>query len=420
MGAILSAPCACLGSCLGSCAATAACRSLGSSMSTSRGAKLFYVVIVFLSALLALLARYASGSLFQRMDLFSMASCVSAGCFQVHAAFRICIAMFAFFVIMGVMSAAHGPFHFGHAPLKLLFWLVLIVFAFLLPNSFDDGFAKFALGGAGVFLLLQIMVLISFSYDWNSSWTSTEERPWLIAVVVVSATLWFGSVVVTAFFYSWFAVGDACGFQQAVITVNLLAAVLYTALALSSFAPHGTLLTSSVMFAYNTFTMYGALSADPSACNRSGVSLTAFSTWGLVITAVTLCWSAFSLSRTTLFGEGRPALDVTTEADPPADAEQASQPIGHLDEEQMATLRFSNAQFHLLMALSSLYITMAVSGWATAIPNDESNSSQRGVGAPVMWVALTTTWATTLLYLWTLCAPRCLPDRDFGVDINAS
>lgn len=57
--------------------------------------------------------------------------------------------MFAFFVIMGVMSAAHGPFHFGHAPLKLLFWLVLIVFAFLLPNSFDDGFAKFALGGAG-------------------------------------------------------------------------------------------------------------------------------------------------------------------------------------------------------------------------------------------------------------------------------
>lgn len=239
------------------------------------------------------------------------------------------------------------------------------------------------------------MVLISFSYDWNSSWTSTEERPWLIAVVVVSATLWFGSVVVTAFFYSWFAVGDACGFQQAVITVNLLAAVLYTALALSSFAPHGTLLTSSVMFAYNTFTMYGALSADPSACNRSGVSLTAFSTWGLVITAVTLCWSAFSLSRTTLFGEGRPALDVTTEADPPADAEQASQPIGHLDEEQMATLRFSNAQFHLLMALSSLYITMAVSGWATAIPNDESNSSQRGVGAPVMWVALTTTWATS-------------------------
>lgn len=93
MGAILSAPCACLGSCLGSCAATAACRSLGSSMSTSRGAKLFYVVIVFLSALLALLARYASGSLFQRMDLFSMASCVSAGCFQVHAAFRICIAV---------------------------------------------------------------------------------------------------------------------------------------------------------------------------------------------------------------------------------------------------------------------------------------------------------------------------------------
>jgi hypothetical protein len=36
------------------------------------------------------------------------------------------------------------------------------------------------------------------------------------------------------------------------------------------------------------------------------------------------------------------------------------------------------------------------------------------VGAASAWVSLGSAWLCSILYFWTLVAPWCFPDRDFG------
>src|SRR5690349_7788351 len=122
--------------------------------------------------------------------------------------------MFIFFFLMGLMVAGAPSFHFGHVPLKLLLWFVLLAVSFLIPNEAADVYADISKGGAAIFLLIQIVIFICMSYDWNAWWTSSGERPWLIATVVVSLLLWFGSMVISAFYFYWFGSAQQCGWQQ--------------------------------------------------------------------------------------------------------------------------------------------------------------------------------------------------------------
>ena len=32
---------------------------------------------------------------------------------------------------------------------------------------------------------------------------------------------------------------------------------------------------------------------------------------------------------------------------------------------------------------------------------------------PAMWVKIASSWAAMIIYVWTLIAPACFPDRDF-------
>lgn len=111
------------------------------------------------------------------------------------------------------------------------------------------------------------------------------------------------------------------------------------------------------MFTYETYLLYGALSAEPSECVRFNTNLAIFNTYGLVLGAISLCWAVFSLSSTTVFGASPAAVapgvhsqpltletgDVMSEESPPNDVQ-----------------RSANVRFIILMALSALYMTMAV------------------------------------------------------------
>jgi serine incorporator 1/3 len=64
------------------------------------------------------------------------------------------------------------------------------------------------------------------------------------------------------------------------------------------------------------------------------------------------------------------------------------------------------------MLLGVMYIGMVLSNWQTA-----SNSVAQSLQGNefVFWLKTTISWFTTLVYLWTLVAPRLFPDRDFTV-----
>jgi hypothetical protein len=50
-----------------------------------------------------------------------------------------------------------------------------------------------------------------------------------------------------------------------------------------------------------------------------------------------------------------------------------------------------------------------------SIINDGSNPTQQvGRGAASVWIKIVSGWLSQGLYIWTLVAPICLPDREFN------
>lgn len=136
-----------------------------------------------------------------------------------------------------------------------------------------------------------------------------------------------------------------------------------------------------------------------------------------MIAAVTLAYRSFSLSRNSLFASNEKEVIVAASADSEdADLEKAKA-VDTLSSDETSLVRWTNVQFHLLMCLAALYVTMVVSNWGTDTL-DKGSDSYFNVSTTVMWVGVATGWVTMLLYVWTLVAPRLFPDRDFGVDLD--
>lgn len=264
----------CLGSCAGAAAGSACCSAGKVSVKTSRGSKVFHLLIVFLAAVIALLFRFqlhatldsaggVVGNRFKKICTNTFPECDNdSQCIGLHAALRVCIALFAFFLMTAVGCAASPTFHYGFVGVKFLVWLVLTVGAMFLPNAFADGFAAFAMFGAAAFLLLQVLTIVSSAYNWNDRWASKGGNAWLIAILVVCLVIWALDITLTGYLYTWFAPNRDCVSQTTLITMNFVIGIVLTGLSVSPVAPHGSILTSSCLAGYIMFVTFSALSGN--------------------------------------------------------------------------------------------------------------------------------------------------------------
>lgn len=62
-------------------------------------------------------------------------------------------------------------------------------------------------------------------------------------------------------------------------------------------------------------------------------------------------------------------------------------------------------KWHFYMCIASVYIGMLVTNWTSASPTT-GNLTSNDFG---FWVRVAISWATTLLYIWTLIAPKVFP-----------
>jgi hypothetical protein len=68
--------------------------------------------------------------------------------------------------------------------------------------------------------------------------------------------------------------------------------------------------------------------------------------------------------------------------------------------------------FHVFMIFMSIYYCMLLTNWTVI----DANSTSTELLAPSWssyWVKIASMFATTLLYLWVLFAPKIFPDREF-------
>lgn len=481
MASLLLAPLSCVGSalaqCAGACAATACCKlltcgCLASPLSTN----IFYSAILLVATVAALILRYTrqdlsvcvsgdcddgSASTWMPTGSASYDLCQGGRCEGMWAVFRISFSLAALFSVLLLLSCCKSEFsvlvHRGFWAAKLVGLAAIAVGTLFTPNDVFAYYAWVARFIAPGFLLYQLVSFVDAGYTINERLVDRDEesppRP-LLCFANGSGVAWKGLNLLlclclysallagTGAMYYFFPQAD-CPFNPSAITSTLAMSLLNTGLSVSNVAPHGALLTSAFVSAYCTWVCYGALTAMPYAdCNPSagteGVAMTAVS---LGIATATVAYLTFTAARReerrasdkgrgAAGGGGGAADAVSVYVD--GEAEGEGEGRGRLPAVQPQSF----ASFYAVMVLISVYIAMLLTNWGTehyeeAGTNGTATNSTAAEDAEALlfdegsynasltasWVLIGTGWLCSLLYCWTLIAPRLCPSRDFGVEL---
>eukprot|EP00475_Leptophrys_vorax_P033100 TRINITY_DN5179_c0_g1_i1.p1 TRINITY_DN5179_c0_g1~~TRINITY_DN5179_c0_g1_i1.p1 ORF type:complete len:419 (-),score=111.57 TRINITY_DN5179_c0_g1_i1:1303-2559(-) len=384
-----------------------------------------------------ILGEYGSNFMTDFVLFSDFGTCTTNQCLGNQAIFRVSFAMTIFFVLLALFTV-FLPAKYVVSQLVIpgasLIFFLLVIFAFFIGNGFYNAYANVARAFTPIFLLLQIIVLIDFGYRWNEAWVEKDNKSYLAAIVAFSFVLLLGSLGSWIFFYIHFtdSAGGSCSKEKIFISATLILCIAFTLLSITSFIEHGALLTSSIVVAYCTLLLYNALSTDPSLCNplANGSNNTAQVIIGLIVITMSVTYSAWNVScQFHIFGAAKSEAedrrnvnnsmeDNSDDERKAADAEDGRRSNNNNNnngeqEEQLdaSTIKKANIFFHLTMALASMYLAMLLTDWAQNLYN---NTDTETIGETNSWISIGTQWATVVLYVWTLVAPKCCPGRDFS------
>ncbi|KAJ7547424.1 hypothetical protein O6H91_06G055900 [Diphasiastrum complanatum] len=418
----------CLASCCASCACEA-CKGVARGISR-RSARIAYCGLFTLSLLLAWLLRDFAGPLLEKIPwINTFTHTPSKEWFGTQAVLRVSFGNFLFFAIFALLmigvknqSDQRDSWHHDGWMVKFILWCTLIILMFFLPNGVLNVYGQVSRFGSGLFLLVQVVILLDFTHNWNEAWVAKDEQFWYIALLVVSLFCYLASFVVSGFLFHWFTpTGHDCQLNLFFIITTL---VLVLGFAIISLHPqvNGSLLPAAVIALYCTYICYSALSSEPHnyECNglHNHVKAVSIGTlvMGMLTTLLSVVYSAVRAGSSTTFlsppsspraGSGKPLLvkdDIESVHDNDDDHKGLSK--GKKD----GPVTYVYSFFHLIFALASMYSAMLLTGWG----NSSGGADVIDVGWPSVWVRFCTLLFTSFLYIWSLVAPLVMPDRDFS------
>uniref|UniRef100_A0A803QN50 Serinc-domain containing serine and sphingolipid biosynthesis protein n=1 Tax=Cannabis sativa TaxID=3483 RepID=A0A803QN50_CANSA len=266
--------------------------------------------------------------------------------------------------------------------------------------------------GSGLFLLVQVVLLLDFVHRWNDTWVGYDERFWFIALFVVSLFCYLASFVFSGLLFHWFTPsGHDCGLNTFFIVMTLISVFVFAIVALHP-AVNGSILPASVLSVYCTYLCYSALSSEPRdyECNglhkHSKAVSTGTLTLGLCTTVLSVVYSAVRAGSSTTL--------LSPPGSPRAGSEKPLLPLDkaaeHEEKEKSKPVSYSYSFFHLIFSLASMYSAMLLTGWSTSVG---ASGKLVDVGWPSVWVRIITGWVTAALYIWSLIAPIMFPEREF-------
>lgn len=383
-----------------------------------RSARIAYCGLFALSLIVSWILREVAAPLMEKIPWINhFSQTPDREWFETDAVLRVSLGNFLFFTILALLMVGvksqkdpRDGLHHGGWMMKIICWCLLVIFMFFLPNeiiSFYETSSKF---GSGMFLLVQVVLLLDFVHGWNDKWVKYDEQFWYIALFVVSlvcyiATFCFSGVL----FYLFTPSGQDCGLNTFFIVMTLLLVVVFSIITLHPVVS-GSILPASVISLYCMYLTYSGLASEPREyeCNglhnHSKAVSTGTLTVGLLTTVLSVVYSAVR------------AGSSTTLLSPPS-SPRAGKPLLPLDKadeveekEKAKPVSYSYAFFHIIFSLASMYSAMLLTGWSTSVG---TSGRLVDVGWPSVWVRVITGWATAGLFIWSLVAPHLFPDREF-------
>ncbi|CAK7332995.1 unnamed protein product [Dovyalis caffra] len=413
----------CLLSCFSSCCASLTCglcTSVASGIS-NRSARLGYCGLFGVSLILSWILREVGAPLLEKIPWIKSSGTHPKEWYQIQAVLRVSLGNFLFFAIFALIMIGvkdqndrRDSWHHGGWIAKMVIWLLLVVLTFFLPDAVISVYGILSKFGAGIFLLVQVIILLDFTHTWNDAWVEKDEQKWYIALLAISVGCYLAAFAFSGVLFMWFnPSGHDCGLNVFFIVMTMILAFAFAVIALHP-AVNGSLLPASVISIYCAYVCYTGLSSEPRdyACNglhneSKAVSISTL-VLGMLTTILSVLYSAVRAGSSTTFLSPPSSPKASAGKKPLLEAEELEEGKGKKEAEAQP-VSYSYTFFHLIFALASMYSAMLLSGWT-----DTSEASGLiDVGWTSVWVRICTEWITGLLYVWTLLAPLFFPDREF-------
>ncbi|EPS68630.1 hypothetical protein M569_06136 [Genlisea aurea] len=407
--------------CLASCFASLTCGLCSSVASgiTNRSARIGYCGLFGASLIVSWVLREVGEPILRHLSWINTSDHLPKEWFQVQAVLRVSLGNFLFFAVLALtmigvkhQNDKRDSLHRGGWIAKFLIWALLIVLMFFVPNAVTNIYGILSKFGAGVFLLVQVVLLLDAVHTWNDSWVDKDEQKWYIALLVVTVACYIGTYAFSGILFIWFnPPGHDCGLNIFFLVMTMILALAFALIALHP-QVNGSLLPASVVSIYCAYVCYTGLSSEPrdyvcNGLNKSKAVTISTLVVGMLTTVFSVLYSAFRAGSSTTFlsppSSPRAAGKLSLLLGGDGDVESGK------GESEGEPVRYSYSFFHLIFALATMYSAMLLSGWTS----NSENPDLIDVGWTSVWVRIGTEWATAGLYVWSLVAPVLLPDRDF-------
>jgi len=314
----------------------------------------------------------------------------------------------------------------GFWGIKVLLLIGMCVASFFIPNAFFEYYGWFALVASGVFILVQLILLVDFAHTWAENWISKNEesedgdRRWFWFMLTASLAMLAAGLGLTITMYVVF---NSCGQNILFVTANLLLCILICGISIhpkvQDAVPSSGLLQPALISAYCTYLIFSAIQSEADGCNPWKSTVGASNTSimiGAVFTICAVCYATFRASST--IGAIEPekeSLVKDAETGEAATEEKEKEEEQHVDPDE--PLPYSYSRFHFVYALGACYIAMLMTDWSTVYhPGAGSNTIPNvDSGEAAVWVKVVSSWICFGLYCWTLAGPFFFPDKNWSI-----
>lgn len=424
-----------------------------------------YPIVVMAATVISLVFRFALiddvDDIFRHFSGFDVCSNIADAnakntCYGTQFVYRVGFTLVLFFsMMMCLVMCCRKAAHNGGWLWKVTLILGILIASFFIKGDSMLTFGKVCLGGSAIFIVVQILCLLEWVYAWNESWRDKassqnieeeDDTSYLWYLLLASIAGYAVAITFIVLSIVWFA-HEGCSLAAGEISITVIVCFLFSILSISGINDNGSLLCSSMVSAYCSYYCWSALSGQSNEnCNslahndgNSGTSVNVLI--GLILTVLSVAYSAYSAaddaggtlslhnSHHTAHRDdeecprephdeetgrlhvsdagGRSSYNRMSDKD---DKDRDSKEVDWGDYTHIKPL----VLYHLVMLLSTMYMTMTIVNWQVDGYDKATTMKDFGTGTEIVWVKIGSQWLTMLLYVWTIMAPVCFPDRQFN------
>eukprot|EP01080_Neovahlkampfia_damariscottae_P008423 gene8423-248_t len=340
----------------------------------------------------------------------------STSCAGKNVVYRMSFSLFIFFFMNLILSSRlfcvgdRIRLYIQHKwfILKIPIFLILILVPYFIPNEFFIIWAWIALFMAGIFIIIQIILLIDFGFNLDETWRSNNIQEeglkfWDYVLLLISFSLILITIVLMISQFIIFGFGLNCHLNRLFIILNIIFSVFTI---VSSLVFKRGIVPPSIIVVYCTFLCWSSCMSNPDKqCNLFKLNETTDIAFQIITSIIGGLFASFSLLYSSITTSK--ALKNLFAKKSLEDDDEGY--IG-LSEEDLAKEQREECQeifhSHIVFIFASFYLCMILVSWSIDVGEHTSWKIEESIAA--VWVKITSSWITYLIFFWTLIAPFVL------------